>query len=184
MRSIAIALVALTALSGCARSLSPDVYSRDEVGAKVEVEDAVIVSARDVQIEGTRSNIGAGAGAVAGGVGGAVAVGRNRGAATLGAVAGAIIGAIAGAAIEEAATSSSGVEYLVRLNDGQTVAVVQPKGDAELRPGDRVLLVYGDHIRVVPTQEPVAPPAPSPAPAPSAESGAPAAEPPPKRAEA
>ena len=174
MRAIAIILLSSLMLAGCARSLSPDVYSRDEVGSKVEVEDAVVVATRDVKIEGTQSNVGAGAGAVAGGVGGAVAVGRNRGAATLGAVAGAIIGAIAGAAVEEAATSSEGVEYLVRLNDGETVAVVQPKGATTLAPGDRALLVYGDHIRVVPVPAgvEVTPPPPAPTANKGASSGA------------
>ncbi|MEQ9124293.1 MAG: hypothetical protein RIM80_17210 [Alphaproteobacteria bacterium] len=183
MRSIAILLVAGLALSGCARSLSPDVYSRGEVGAKVEVENATVVAVRDVSIEGTKSNIGAGAGAVAGGVGGAVAVGRNRGAATLGAVAGAIIGAIAGAAIEEAATSSDGVEYMVRLENGETVAVVQPKGDAPLAPGDRALLVYGDHIRVVPAPAALAPAEPVPPPA-AKDTEAPSTAPSPRAAEA
>jgi len=173
MRAVAIVLIAGLALAGCARSLSPDVYSRDEVGSKVEVEDVVILSMRDVDIEGTRSNTGAAAGAVAGGVGGAVAVGRNRGAATLGAVAGAIIGAIAGAAIEEGVTASEGVEYLVRLNNGETVAIVQPKSAHPLAVGDRALLVYGDHIRVVPAPADVdvAPQTPA---APTANDGAPA----------
>ncbi len=148
MRAIALVLIAGLTLGGCARSLSPDVYSRDEVGSTVEVEDAVVLSVRDVKIEGTRSNVGAAVGAAAGGVGGSYA-GHRRGA-ILGAIAGAVVGALVGAAAEEAITSSEGVEYLVRLDNGETVAVVQPKGEAPLAPGDNVLLVYGDHIRVVP----------------------------------
>lgn len=149
MRAVAVVLMAGLALAGCARSLSPDVYSRGEVGAKVEVEDAVVLSVRDVEIEGTRSNVGAGVGAVAGGVGGTFAGGSDR-VAILGAIAGAVVGAVVGSAVEEAVTSSDGVEYMVRLADGETVAVVQPKGETPLQPGAQVLLVYGDHIRVVP----------------------------------
>lgn len=148
MRLTIIILAAGLALAGCARSQSPDVYSRGEVGAKVEVEDAVVLSVRDVEIEGTRSNIGAAVGGAAGAVGGSYA--GNRRGAVLGAIAGAVVGALVGAVAEEAVTSREGVEYLVRLEDGETVAVVQPKGDAPLAPGAEVLLVYGDHIRVVP----------------------------------
>ncbi|MGZ0189840.1 MAG: glycine zipper domain-containing protein [Alphaproteobacteria bacterium] len=148
MRVIALVLVAGLALSGCARSLSPDVYSRGEVGSTVEVEEATVLSVRAVKIEGTRSNIGAGVGAAAGGIGGSYA-GKRRGA-ILGAIAGAVVGAIVGAVAEDAITSSEGVEYLVRLPDGETRAVVQPKGATQLPPGSPVLLVYGDHIRVVP----------------------------------
>lgn len=149
MRGVAILVITGLALAGCARSQSPDVYSRDEVGSKVEIEEAVVVAARDVSIEGTRSNVGAGAGAVLGGVGGAVA-GKNREIAILGAVAGAIVGAIVGSVAEEVVTSATGVEYMVRLRSGEVVAVVQPKGETELAPGANVLLVYGDQIRVVP----------------------------------
>lgn len=154
MRALAVVLISGIALAGCARSLSPDVYSRGEVGAKVEVEDAVLLSSRDVRIEGTRSNVGAGVGAVVGGVGGSYAgKGSDARLGVLGAIAGAVVGAVVGAAVEEAATESQGVEYLVRLPDGETVAVVQPKGATDLQPGDHVLLVYGDHIRVVPAPD-------------------------------
>jgi len=149
MRAITIILIAGLALAGCARSQSPDVYSRGEVGAQVGVEEAVVLSARPVTIEGTRSNVGATVGAVAGGIGGTYA--GNRRGAVLGGIAGAVVGALIGAAAEEAFTSREGMEYLVRLENGETVAVVQPKGDAPLNPGAQVLLVYGDFIRIVPT---------------------------------
>ena len=108
----------------------------------------MVLSSRPVTIEGTQSKVGATIGAAAGGVGGTYA-GNKRGA-ILGGIAGAVVGAIIGAVAEEAITSREGVEYLVRLENGETVAVVQPKGDAELSPGADVLLVYGDFIRVVP----------------------------------
>lgn len=148
MRAIIVVFAAALAVSGCARDLSPDVYSRDEVGSKVDIQPGRIISVRDVKIEGTRSGVGAVAGAAAGGVGGSYA-GKGRGG-IIGAIAGAVVGGLIGAAAEGAVSSSDGVEYLVELDDGETVAVVQPKGDAPLKPGDSALLVYGDHIRVVP----------------------------------
>lgn len=148
MRAMVFVFAAALALSGCARDLSPDVYSRGEVGSKVDVQQARIISVRAVKIEGTRSGVGAIAGAAAGGVGGSYA-GKGRGGA-IGAIAGAVLGGLLGSAMEGAVSSSEGVEYLVELENGDTIAVVQPKGDAPLKPGDSALLVYGDHIRVVP----------------------------------
>ena len=54
--------------------------------------------------------------------------------------------------MEGAVTGSEGIEYLVELDNGETVAVVQPKGGDPLKPGDSALLVYGHHIRVVPAE--------------------------------
>lgn len=148
MRTAIAIIIAGLALTGCAKSLSPDVYSRGEVGSAVQIEDGVVLSVRDVRIEGTRSNIGGGIGAAAGGVGGSWA-GSGR-AGILGAIAGAVVGAVVGAVAEDAITGSDGIEYLVRRADGDTVAVVQPKGETQLPPGTKVMLVYGDHIRIVP----------------------------------
>jgi outer membrane lipoprotein SlyB len=150
MKAMIIVFAAALAVSGCARDLSPDVYSRDEVGSKVDIQDARVISERNVRIEGTRSGVGAVAGAAAGGIGGSYA-GRGRGGA-IGAIAGAVIGGLLGAAMEGAVTGSEGVEYLVELDNGETVAVVQPKGSDPLKPGDSALLVYGHHIRVVPAE--------------------------------
>ena len=150
MKAMIIVFAAALVVSGCARDLSPDVYSRDEVGSKVDIQDARVISVRNVRIEGTRSGVGAVAGAAAGGIGGSYA-GRGRGGA-IGAIAGAVIGGLLGAAMEGAVTGSEGVEYLVELDNGETVAVVQPKGSDPLKPGDSALLVYGHHIRVVPAE--------------------------------
>ena len=150
MKAMIIVFAAALAVSGCARDLSPYVYSRDEVGSKVDIQEARVISVRNVQIEGTRSGVGAVAGAAAGGIGGSYA-GRGRGGA-IGAIAGAVIGGLLGAAMEGAVTGSEGIEYLVQLDNGETVAVVQPKGGDPLKPGDSALLVYGHHIRVVPAE--------------------------------
>lgn len=150
MKAMIIVFAAALAVSGCARDLSPDVYSRDEVGSKVDIQEARVISVRDVRIEGTRSGVGAVAGAAAGGIGGSYA-GKGRGGA-IGAIAGAVLGGLLGAAMEGAVSGSEGVEYLVELDNGETVAVVQPKGGDPLKPGDPALLVYGHHIRVVPAE--------------------------------
>ena len=57
-------------LGGCASNLSGDSYSRDEARTVQNVRMGTIEYLRPVQIEGTKSPVGAGAGAVVGGLGG------------------------------------------------------------------------------------------------------------------
>ena len=108
------------------------------------------MSLREVELKGKNSGVGIGAGAIAGGIGGSFLGGGNR-ASALGALGGAVIGGIAGLMAEEAATSGRGVELLIELDSGRTVAVVQgldPSQPLDLRAGDRVLVIYGKTTRV------------------------------------
>jgi outer membrane lipoprotein SlyB len=74
------ALVTSTALTlgGCASSLKGDVYSRDDARTPQIVRKGTIESLRPVQVEGTKTPIGAGAGAVVGGVAGSSIGGNGR----------------------------------------------------------------------------------------------------------
>ncbi|MEW5973425.1 MAG: glycine zipper 2TM domain-containing protein [Pseudomonadota bacterium] len=134
-------LAAVVALAGCASSLSGASYSRDQARVAQEVEYGRVEAVRVVAIEGTKSNIGTGAGAIAGGVAGA-GIGSGSTTRTVGALAGAIIGGMAGAAAEEGITRQDGLEITVRLDSGRTIAVVQA-ADVQFRPGDRVRVLYG-----------------------------------------
>lgn len=133
-------LSAMTALSGCASNLSGDSYSRSEARRAQTVEYGEIVSLRPVQIEGTKTPVGAGAGAVVGGIGGST-LGGGKGS-TIMAVIGAVAGGMAGAAVEEGVTRSQGVEITVKLDSGRTVAIVQG-----LSPHEK--FAVGDQIRVL-----------------------------------
>jgi outer membrane lipoprotein SlyB len=140
------ALAAAATLSGCAQSLSGSVYSRDEARRESTVRMGVVESVRAVQIEGTRSGIGAAGGAIAGGIGGSY-IGSGRGSA-IGAVAGALLGGVAGAAAEQGVTQREGVEITVRLDNGDLRAIVQ-ETDEVFKPGERVrLLSQGGTTRV------------------------------------
>lgn len=139
-------LAAAAVLSGCASSLSGSTYSRDEARREATVRMGVVESVRQVQIEGTKSSIGAAGGAIAGGIGGSY-IGSGRGSA-IGAVAGALLGGIAGAAAEEGLTRRNGVEVTVRLDNGEMRAIVQ-EADEVFKPGERVrLLSQGGVTRV------------------------------------
>jgi outer membrane lipoprotein SlyB len=138
-------VAAASVLAGCASSKSGDVYSRDQARTEQNVRMGTIEATREVRIEGTKSGIGAVAGGVTGGIA-ASTIGHGTGSAVAAAV-GAIAGSLAGAAAEEGLTKSNGVEITVRLDSGQTIAVVQGV-DAEttFQAGDRVRVLSGQGI--------------------------------------
>lgn len=130
----------LLGLAGCTSNLSGDTYSRDEARRVQTVRLGTIETLRPVQIEGTKTPIGAGAGAVIGGIGGS-SVGGGRGSAVA-AVIGAVAGGMLGAAAEEGLTRTQGVEITVREDDGSLRAYVQEVQPNEIfRVGDRVRIL-------------------------------------------
>ena len=139
MLAVTLVLVAAT-LAGCASSKSGSAYTRDQARQEMIVRTGVVESVREVQLEGTKSGVGAAAGAVAGGVGGSHMGGGSG--QIVGAVVGAVIGGIAGAAIEEGVTKKAALEITVRLDNGQLTAVVQ-EGDEPFQAGERVRLLSG-----------------------------------------
>jgi outer membrane lipoprotein SlyB len=133
-------LAALLVLGGCQSRLTGDTYSRDEARAVQTVRMGTIESLRPVQIEGTKTPIGAGAGAVVGGIGGS-GLGGGRGSAVL-AVVGAVAGGLLGAAAEEGLTRTQGVEITVREDDGTMRAYVQEvEPNQVFRVGERVRIM-------------------------------------------
>jgi outer membrane lipoprotein SlyB len=135
-------LLVTTGLVGCASNLSGESYSRSEARTVQTVEYGVIEHLRPVQIEGTKTPIGAGAGAAVGGIAGS-GVGGGKGSYVM-TVIGAVAGGMAGAAIEEGITRTQGVEITVKLNSGQTIAVVQALSTNErFSVGEQVRVLYG-----------------------------------------
>ncbi|MDB6061197.1 MAG: rane protein [Verrucomicrobiaceae bacterium] len=148
------ALVTSTALTlgGCASSLKGDVYSREDARTPQIVRTGVIEALRPVQLEGTKTPIGAGAGAVVGGVAGS-AVGGGKGS-IVAAVIGAVAGGLLGAATEEGFTRTQAVEITVKEDGGPTRAYVQAVSEGEIfRIGDRVRVnILNGNSRVAPAQ--------------------------------
>jgi outer membrane lipoprotein SlyB len=133
------ALVTSTALTlgGCASSLKGDVYSRDDARTPQIVRKGTIESLRPVQVEGTKTPIGAGAGAVVGGVAGS-SIGGGKGS-LVAAVIGAVAGGLIGAATEEGMTRTQAVEITIKEDGGPTRAYVQAVSEGEVfRVGERV----------------------------------------------
>ncbi|MEZ5590347.1 MAG: hypothetical protein R3F53_06415 [Gammaproteobacteria bacterium] len=126
-------------LSGCPASLSGSAYSRNQARTLQTVETGTVESVRQVFIEGTKTGLGGASGAALGGLAASnIGGGRGQVAATIG---GALIGGVAGAAAEEAMTRQPGLEIIVRLDSGRTVAVTQA-ADEPFRPGERVRILY------------------------------------------
>jgi outer membrane lipoprotein SlyB len=141
-KTLAIAFVAASTflLAGCPAGLGSKDYSRDQARTVQEVQMGIVESVREVNIEGTKTPIGAGAGAVVGGVAGST-VGGGKGR-VVGATVGAVLGGLGGAAAEEAVTRQKGVEITVKLDSGRLLAITQA-ADEEFRVGDRVRVLSG-----------------------------------------
>lgn len=153
---IVIALL-LPLLYACA-SRSQSSYYASEVGEAMVIEDVRVLSSRLVKIEGLDDSGRPGWGTAIGAtVAGATAYGITESdnpagvAITIIALVG---GAIAGQFIDEKVKSSLGVEYILRKENGDKIAVVQAvKNENErLSAGTYASLIRGSrgYVRVVP----------------------------------
>jgi len=131
------------AIGGCASSNSGDVYTRDEARRVQTVQMGVVEGARAIKIEGTKSQIGTGAGAIVGAIAGG-GTGQGRGS-SIGSVLGAVAGGVVGAAAEEGYTREDGVEITVRLENGRIISVVQA-GKNDFNIGDKVRILQVDGV--------------------------------------
>lgn len=145
MRFVKMMAVVMMAafLGACASSNSGSVYKRGEARTVQTVKMGVVESVRQVQLEGTKSPVGTGAGAVVGGVAGnSMGGGRGRAITT---VLGAVVGGLAGSAAEEGFTRKDGVEITVKLDSGNMIAVVQ-EADEQFNPGERVRILEANGV--------------------------------------
>lgn len=131
-------VTALAALTACSTT-SPDVISRQDANRMSTVLDGTVLSVRSVTVEGNQSGVGAGAGGVVGAIAGGSVGGRRDSAA--GAVLGAVAGAVVGNAMERMGTREEAVEIMVQLRNGERRAIVQAKGNEQLKAGDTVVIV-------------------------------------------
>ncbi len=141
IRRLALALLAVVTLAGCAGSKSGAAYNREQARHEMTVRKGVVESLREVSMEGSRSGVGGFAGAAVGGVAGS-SIGGGKGQ-IIGAIIGAVLGGMAGNALEEEGTKKQVLEITVRLENGQLIAVVQESAVNEFKPGDPVRVLSG-----------------------------------------
>ena len=134
-----ISLVLLMAV-GCASSRSGKVYTRDQAQKTQTVYLGTVERVESVQIEGTKGPWGAIVGGALGAVVGS-SIGRGWGQVIAGTV-GAVGGGLAGSAVEEEATKRDGIEIGLKLDNGNSVVIVQ-EADTAFRVGDRVRVLTG-----------------------------------------
>jgi len=142
MKSITIAaaaLLATAALAGCATS-GPADYSYRETRGVESVSYGRVESVRPVRLNEDHAPVGTVAGAAIGGIAGST-LGHGAGGAVA-TILGAVGGGLAGNAIEHSATAQNGEEIVVRLDNGQTIAVVQG-GFQDFAAGQRVRVLSG-----------------------------------------
>ena len=149
-------LLSILALGGCATGgFSPDVVSRDAAAKSQYVQSGVVVSVRNVTIEGDRAG-----GNLFGSVLGAI-VGSNMGGEDdettqqVGAVVGTAVGSVVGQNVGESLSRKAGVEIIIKLDTNEReISIVQemPEDvDYSFRAGDKVRIVRsGGKARVVP----------------------------------
>lgn len=123
-------------VGGCASSKSGSVYTREQARQAQQVEKGRIISVREVQVEGTKTPLGAVGGAAVGAIAGST-VGGGKGS-EIAAIAGGLGGWLAGAAAEEVITRQNALEITVELDNGRTISVVQAENNLTFQPGERV----------------------------------------------
>lgn len=149
-------LLSILALGGCATGgFSPDVVSRDAAAKSQYVQSGVVVSVRNVTIEGDRDS-----GNLFGSILGAI-VGSNIGGEDdettreVGAVVGTAVGSVVGQNVGESLSRKAGVEIIIKLDTNEReISVVQEMPEDvgySFRAGDKVRIVRsGGKARVVP----------------------------------
>jgi outer membrane lipoprotein SlyB len=149
-------LISILTLGGCATGgFSPDVVSRDAAAKSQYVQSGVVVSIRNVTIEGDRTR-----GNIFGSILGAI-VGSNIGGEDdettqqVGAVVGTAVGSAVGQNVSESLSRKPGIEIIIKLDsNNREISIVQemPEDvDYSFRAGDQVRIVRsGGKSRVVP----------------------------------
>ena len=146
MKSWVGLLIAVLLIGGCA-SASTSTYDSADVGRTIETASGKVVASRSVDIKGDTSAAGPLAGGALGGAATGLAF-QSGWAALLGAVVGAGVGYVT----EQQINSGEGTEYVVEMDDGRTVTIVQNKEDGvpPIADGTPVLVQYsGKYTRVL-----------------------------------
>ena len=141
-----VVAAAVLGLSACAPTNTNTTYTGADIGRTAQVSYGVITSMRPVTVQGGNTGVGTLGGAALGGVAGSYIGGDPRMNA-IGAIGGAIIGGIAGTAAEKSVSQGQAVEFVIREDSGQTIAVVQTN-EENFRVGERIVLTRGARTRI------------------------------------
>jgi outer membrane lipoprotein SlyB len=149
MHRTACCVLLMASVAACSHP-STTTYGDKEVGQTIETAPGSVVSSRVVDVAGDPGFVGAGAGAAVGAAGGGLAV--NGPASLLVAIVGGLVGAGIGYMTEKQLGDRDGIEYVLQMDDGRLVTLVQNRenGEQPLPDGTPVLVqLNGQYTRVM-----------------------------------
>lgn len=135
-------------LAGCADNINSDHYTTGATGKVSTVAQCTVLNVRQVSVDSGDTSAGTMLGGIAGGVAGST-IGHGRSANTLGAIGGALLGGLVGSATQKGLSSQTGLEYIVKLDNGQAISITQGNSQP-LMVGQRCLVLYGNPSRIIP----------------------------------
>ena len=123
LRQVGTLTVLLTTalLTSCVKPISSNVYSTRQVGEVSTTYSGIVKNVREIVVEKSDTGAGTFGGAAVGGIAGS-AIGRGG---FLPMAAGALVGAVGGNLIEGKLNKQTALEYIIELNDGKLLTVVQ-----------------------------------------------------------
>ncbi len=139
---------AILLLCACADNINSDHYTTSATGKVSTVAQCTVLSVRPVSVDSGDTSAGTVLGGIAGGVAGST-IGHGRSANTLGAIGGALLGGLVGSATQKGLSSQKGLEYIVKLDNGQAISITQGNSQP-LMVGQRCLVLYGNPSRIIP----------------------------------
>lgn len=145
---LAIAATLALLLAACTPDISQGTYNVSGINTAQDAYPGTIINASPVAVNAENSQTGTAIGAIAGGVAGS-AIGGDTRTNILGALGGAVVGGVAGQAIGKHVGNQTGMRYIVKLDTGKTVSVVQGMQPVFQVRQRVIVLMGGDRPRVV-----------------------------------
>ena len=147
---IGLVAVAVILLAGCTPNISPNNYSAYNAGQSQRVQYGTVKNVQPVNVRGNNGGVGTLIGGATGAVAGS-AIGGGTRANILGGIGGAVIGGLLGNVVGSHVGNQTGFQYIVRLNNGRSIAVVQGM-DPMLHMGQHVMVLQGggQRTRILP----------------------------------
>jgi outer membrane lipoprotein SlyB len=146
----------ILSLSSCGTiySTSSDKVEIKDTGRALNTDLGVIIDVVPVKIKGETSNIGAVTGAIIGGIA-SQKVGSGTGK-DIAIVAGTVAGGVIGYFLPVKIGEHNGFQYTISLDNSKNpISIIQSISNEEKnnhKVGDRVTIIYGNQVRVIPSK--------------------------------
>jgi outer membrane lipoprotein SlyB len=150
---LALSLFLVLFLVACSSTNPTDVKQSDAQSIK-KIEYGIIKSSTPVKVKGEGGIVGAATGAMIGGLLGTAVCGENEVAGTkcqdIGVVYGTIGGAALGYVTQAFLGNHDGFQYIITLDSTQKDIAIVQANDTVLSNGERIVIIYGENVRVLP----------------------------------